>query len=516
VLSTHRVRPALAVAALAVVAALPIPLGSRDAAAFDITRYDITVEPDFEAGVLSLTADVAIDNPALEREFTFALADFYGSIEMESKYSSGTWEQTAPGWIKVTLGSATETVALHFKLSGKPGRSADENREILSKDSLFLLWSDRFYPMSFDDWAVLHTKVVVPDTFKAVAPGRLVSNRASGNKRIYVFETMNPAVCCSVFADARWIETEKTLRGIRMRTLLYPESQRFAEQIFETSGDVLSFYSKIYCPYPFDEFAFVTLSGIFARRAFPGFVGYSPAYLEREFSTTGHDAHETALLWWFYTTRGRGLGSFQWTEGFGDYAELLYDEARGKPHPRIFETFREKYLALPASEEVPYSALTGSTAPEIVHGKYPWIMRALHGMVGDEPFRKGMRLLFKRFRFKTFSMDEFVSTLEDGTGRSLAVWREEWLERPGVPAVSMTSNVERSPRGYLITVRLEQSGELYHLPLEIGIKMPRGMRVERVALDEPRKVVTFETPHAPLEVVLDPNGWFLMKRLGSD
>ncbi|MFQ6115530.1 MAG: hypothetical protein ACE5NG_15835, partial [bacterium] len=199
----------------------------------------------------------------------------------------------------------------------------------------------------------------------------------------------------------------------------------------------------------------MTIQGIYARRAFPGFVGYSPQYLEKEFTTTGHDAHETALLWWFYTTRGNGPGSFQWTEGFGDYAEFLYDETYKKPIPKVFQYFRKKYLELPFENDVPHHQLRGNTPQEIVHGKYPWLMHILRYVEGDSAFHKAMRLLFKRFQFRTFSMSEFVLTLEQACGQSLKWWREEWLERKGVPALSLKSDIQKSKLNYQIKMILE-------------------------------------------------------------
>ena len=85
---------------------------------------------------------------------------------------------------------------------------------------------------------------------------------------------------------------------------------------------------------------------MYARRAFTGFVGYEPGYLERTLERDGYDGHETALLWWGYATRGEGPGAFQWTEGFGDYVEILYAEGTGKPVPYNMQRARDAFLAM--------------------------------------------------------------------------------------------------------------------------------------------------------------------------
>ncbi|MFQ6104331.1 MAG: M1 family metallopeptidase, partial [Candidatus Glassbacteria bacterium] len=457
---------------------------------YDIRHYDLQIRPDFATKTLDLRTRILICNPELQEEITLGLSDFYDVVKVTS-LTSTVKVSRSPGLVNIKLEKPAKEMVLVIKLKGAPGKSNGEDRDVISDSSLFLLWSDRFYPIDFNDWATVKTHIVLPSGFQAVAPGKLVEASHLANRIEYMFETTNPAVCFSVIADARWIKTEREVDGLRMQTLLYPESQKFVGQIFSTSRKILEFYSETYCPYPFDQFSFVTIEGINARRAFPGFVGYDPQYLEKEFLTTGHDAHETALLWWFYTIRGSGPGGFQWTEGFGDYAEFLYDDVYGKPIPEIFRYFREKYLKLPFENDVPYQQLRGNTPQEILHGKYPWLMHILRYVMGDIYFKKAMRLLFERFRFETFSMSEFVQALEEAGGKSLVWWREEWLERKGVPVISLESDIKRGDDSYHTKIILTQLGNIYHLPLEIGIETGEGMRIEKVNLTGRRMKFTF-------------------------
>lgn len=150
--------------------------------------------------------------------------------------------QREEGAITITVEKPSPKLALIFKLKGALGKCLDENREVIDDQSLFLLWSDRFYPIDFNDWALVKTTVVLPRHFQAIAPGRLKKVQCAGEKVNYVFETANPEVCYSVFADSAWIRTDREIDGIRMQTFLHPESQKFAEQIFTTSGEILKFY----------------------------------------------------------------------------------------------------------------------------------------------------------------------------------------------------------------------------------------------------------------------------------
>jgi hypothetical protein len=477
---------------------------------YDIRHYDLLIEPSFVRQELRITCTVWVDNPNLADTFDFGLSDQYKVISVSAAGSSASVERSA-GSVSVKT-RPRKSVKLTFRLLAHSPKSDDEDRDVIEKESLFLLWSDRFYPIRFNDWATVRTTIVLPPSFQAIAPGKLVKQTRMEDTVRYVFNTSQPTVQFSVFADSRWIRTTRKINGLRMETLLYPGSQKFSEQIFASSSDILRFYSEWFGPYQAAQFSFVTLSGMYARRAFAEFVGYEPKYLEKEMTTTGFDAHETALLWWGYTTRGSGPGSWQWTEGLGDYAEVLYDEARHKPLPEIFQYFREEYLKLPTDKDVPYTKLRGSTSQTIVHGKYPWLMHVMRYMIGDEPFRKAMRLVFERYRFRTFSMDEFIAAVEEASGKSLRQWREQWLERKGVPAVALRYQVEAGEPNR-IRGTLEQEGELYDLPLELGIETKKGLQIEKIQLTERKQNFEIESAEKPLRVTLDPHGWLLMKKI---
>lgn len=398
------------------------------AQSYSIKHYNLLIKPDLGSKHLIVTATIDFVNPDLDSSFTFGLNSSYDSVSVTCNESALTLERK-DGWITATAKKPAAAMRIRFELKGKPGQSNDEKRAVIADSSVFLLWSDRFYPIDFERWATVRTEVLLPNGFQAIAPGRLTQTEIIDDGQRLVFESSVPTVMFSVFADMRWIRTERNVKGLRMQTLLFAESQEFADQIFRTSSEVIGYFSTLLHPYPFEHFSFITIDGIFARRAFPGFVGYAPHYLEKEFTTTGHDAHETSLLWWGYTTRGRGPGSLQWTEGFGDYVEIMYDEAFNKPIPANFRRFREQYLAMPAEEDVPYTELRGNTPQKIVHGKYPWLMKVIRDTVGDTAFVRALRLLFERYRFRTFTMDEFIATLEEGSGQKLDWWRKEWLER---------------------------------------------------------------------------------------
>ena len=179
--------------------------------------------------------------------------------------------------------------------------------------------------------------------------------------------------------------------------------------------------------------------------------------------------------------------------------------------PAIFQRFREEYLALPPEADKLYHELRGNTPQKIVHGKYPWLIHLIRYVVGDSSFQNALQLVFERFRFRTFSMPEFIATLEEGCGQSLQWWREEWLERKGVPVIALTSEIQSTDDNYRIVGTIAQLRTLYHLPLEVGIETEKGLRIERVMLSGKETTFAFESKEKPTRILLDPGNWLLMK-----
>lgn len=115
-----------------------------------------------------MQARLTIANPSLETQFRFLLADWYGAVNVRSRSGPGTVTRET-GSVTVRVNRPSRDERLVFELSGVPGQSTSEARPVIGDSSLFLLWSDRFYPVDFDDWTVVRTRIELPETFRALA-----------------------------------------------------------------------------------------------------------------------------------------------------------------------------------------------------------------------------------------------------------------------------------------------------------------------------------------------------------
>ncbi len=500
---------------IAIVAVMLTPL-SAHASGFDVRHYDLTVKPDFTRKLLMIEAALRISNPGGAKVFDFYLNERYSEVSAETDKGQRLEMRRAGGGIEISIPDAPRRFVLRIRASGALGDSGDERRPVIGDDDLFLLWSDWWYPAHADDWATVTTRVVLPRAYLAIAPGVLSQTRPAANTVEYTFAKRQPAINFSVFADTRWRRAERVVNGVRMQTLLDPESEPYRDRIFAASADVIRYFTELHGFRPFDVFSFVSIRRIYARRAFTDFIGYEPSYLAKEMARTGYDAHETSLIWWGYAAHGSGPGSYQWTEGLGDYVEAMYAEARGTPLSPNFPRFRDLYLATAATEDVTYDKLRGNTPQKIVHGKYPWTMQVLRRAIGDEAFRAGIRRLFSEYRYRAFTLDQFIATFEAASLQPLAWWRRDWLERRGVPHIEMKATTapvdENGKRAYAVECELRYAGEIYRLPLDVGIKTAKGIVIRPVVFAEPQQSFKFTIEDQPLAVVIDPNSQLLLKQ----
>src|SRR5512141_145857 len=193
--------------ALGTVAQLPdTSQGQVAIAPPDIRRCELLIRPDLASRRLQLTATLDIANPAGDTEFTFFLAAWYDTALVRSR--AGTATLTREGdVVTVRVARSAPHEQLVFHLSGRPGQSAGDARPVLADSSIYLLWSDRFYPADFDDWAIVSTQIEVPRGFRVFAPGRRILSIDRGAVHLERYRTSLPIRAASVIADPRWLET---------------------------------------------------------------------------------------------------------------------------------------------------------------------------------------------------------------------------------------------------------------------------------------------------------------------
>ena len=79
------------------------------------------------------------------------------------------------------------------------------------------------------------------------------------------------------------------------------------------------------------------------------------------------------------------------------------------------------------------------TAAAVGYGKSAMLFLMLRDAIGEDAFERGIRAFWDQNRFRTASWSDLQVAFEKAAGRSLAPFFEQWLNRPGGPAVKLVS-----------------------------------------------------------------------------
>ena len=74
--------------------------------------------------------------------------------------------------------------------------------------------------------------------------------------------------------------------------------------------------------------------------------------------------------------------------------------------------------------------------PAIVYAKGSRLMHMLRRWLGDDAFRKGLKIYFEKHQYGNTIGRDLWDALGQASGRDVAAFMDSWLEQPGYPVVS--------------------------------------------------------------------------------
>ena len=87
-----------------------------------------------------------------------------------------------------------------------------------------------------------------------------------------------------------------------------------------------------------------------------------------------------------------------------------------------------------------------------VYDKGAEVIRMLHTLLGQDGFRKGMDLYFKRHDGQAVTCDDFVNAMQDANGRDLTLFRR-WYQQSGTPELKVYSQFDAKKREFKLLMQ---------------------------------------------------------------
>jgi hypothetical protein len=197
-------------------------------------------------------------------------------------------------------------------------------------------------------------------------------------------------------------------------------------------------------------------------------------------------AHEVAHQWW-----GQAIGwknyHEQWlSEGFSQYFAALYaGHDRGPAMLRSLIADMRR-TAMPLLSQGPIALgyrlghiqAQGRVFRAIVYNKSAVVLHMLRQLIGDDAFFAGVRKFYKDWRFQMAGTDDLREAFEAGTPMKLGRFFDRWIRGATVPRIRFTSRVADDRTS--ATVRVEQIGDVFDLPLIVAVQYADGTTEERL------------------------------------
>ncbi|MCR4336400.1 MAG: BamA/TamA family outer membrane protein, partial [Candidatus Omnitrophica bacterium] len=318
-----------------------------------------------------------------------------------------------------------------------------------------------FYPFHrpfFSEASKYSVELKVPQEMVVAHSGKQMSEELiEQGKKLLKIETLTPIREFSLAMSADYKVISEEANGIIIKSFYLPGDEERAKEALKDARDLMSFYSKRFGPYPYEEFSIAPVHLGYGGEQMSNMIFIDtrvyklPKLLSRYFDFL--IAHETGHQW-FYNIIGVDEYSQMWLEeGIDSYfteeyldqkygmdAEIVQWPPEAQPYiswflPKLtFERtrdYRYKNLVRMGMDHSVVGELSSFHEPtnifSFVYGKGARILRMLKSTVGDEAFDRIFRRMYQDFSFHNLDLEDFIRICEDESGQELSSFFDQWL-----------------------------------------------------------------------------------------
>ncbi len=353
----------------------------------------------------------------------------------------------------------------------------------------------------------------LPASQRGLVPGRLIAERVASERYRARFAFDHPAEGIDLMAGPYQIEERRvrTAAGskVRLRTYFHAQLAELASGYLDSVAEYLDMYERWIGPYAFSEFSMVS-SPTPTGFGMPSLTYLGIDVLRLPFIRSTSLGHEVLHNWWgngVYPDYAHG----NWSEGLTTFmADYAYRERESPAAARAARlAWLRDYAAMASGDDAPLIRFTSRThgASQIIgYNKAAMLFFMLRDAIGQTAFDAGLRRFWREQRFRIASWAHLRSAFERESGRPLAAFFEQWLERAGAPQLQIANaQAEEATGGWRLSVTLDQGAPAYAISVPLGIRTARGELTRRVEMSRERDTAVFDLPARPQAVVLDPD-----------
>ena len=422
------------------------------------------------------------------------------------------WRVTAPQGAKLRIEYSGVLPALDATLDHR--RVLGAIPPMTAHEGSFLHSASGWYPRPAAYFSY-RVKLALPGDQRGLVAGRLVAEelpRDAAGHYIATFDFEHPADGIDLMAGPYTVREKLVPRGdatpLRLRTYFYRDLDALAGGYLEDSRRYLELYAGQIGAYPFSEFS-VVQSPLPTGFGMPTLTYIGREVLKLPFIRATSLGHEVLHNWWgngVYADYAKG----NWSEGLTTFmADYFYKERESRAAARAMRlSWLRDFAAVPAGAHRPLAAFRSRThgaEAAVGYGKSAMVFLMLRDAIGEDAFRRGLRLFWERHRFKLASWDDLRAAFEQAAGRSLKTFFEQWVQRAGSPTVRIVEARALLENGKnKLALTLTQTAPPYAITVPVEIVASGSSQTRQIAFDRERDIAIIELDAVAEGIRLDP------------
>jgi hypothetical protein len=386
----------------------------------------------------------------------------------------------------------------------------DRTSGLIGQDGVYLSSSAHWFPDRPNSMATFHVEATIPNPFRMVTQGALLSEELRGGFWEAKWSNEWPTESLALVAGKYSIKSRER-NGVKISTYLFPEDERLSEIFLNAAEEYLKLYADLLGPYPYRKFDIVE-NFFSSGYGFPTFTLLAPEAIRqgKEFLRPGALDHEIVHSWWGHHVSGK-LGTGNWSEALTTYCtnyfykELKIGEEAARKHRQ--DVMQKYAIQVPPTKDYPlrqFEGKEGEIDGQIGYGKGSMVFHMLRQMVGKDLFFTTLRNLSRQYGGKQASWEDIGKIFEEASGKKLDWFFSQWLDRSGGPQLRLENvGYQVTSKGYLIVGEVVQEGEIY----EVKVKVDIGQRGKDLLLviSKRKNPFSMEVPKIPISLTLDPD-----------
>jgi len=286
------------------------------------------------------------------------------------------------------------------------------------------------------DKATYTIRITAPKQYEQAASGILESQTEDGDQKTTVWQMTHPmaSYLASVVIGKYELKTGTGPGGIPLHYYFPIGAGRSLTGGFDQTSEMISYYSQVFGPYPFDSYGVVVV---------PEELG--TAMENQSLSLFGNDmtdeitaAHELAHQWFGDSVSLKSWKDIWLNEGFATYAEALWVEhTKGKAAGDGY--MRDLYTqVVSGSMTSPEDPTVGRLFDDPVYVRGAIVLYVLRMKIGDAIFFKILQGYYAKHRDSNASTDDFIAVAEQVSGQDLKSFFDDWLFAKSVPPLPLS------------------------------------------------------------------------------